>query len=128
MPTSIPEDRPLTAEERWLARWMLEHGTPDARRFLPHLERARVVSRCPCGCATIELQVDGFPLPAEGGIRSLGDFSFEDGDEVSAVFIYQRGGVLAGIEVYALSGDVPRVLPTPEVLQPMLFDPVPNVD
>jgi hypothetical protein len=42
-PPPIPDERPLTAEERRLARWMLEHGGPRGREFLPQLDRARVV-------------------------------------------------------------------------------------
>jgi hypothetical protein len=118
MPSSIPEERPLTAEELRLARWMLEHGEPQARSFLPQLDAARVVARCPCGCATIDLAVDGHPR-STGAMTILGDFWFVDGDDVSGVFIYQRSGVLSGLEVYGLSGDAPRVLPTPEVLRPM---------
>jgi hypothetical protein len=52
-------------------------------------------------------------------MRVLGDFSFEDGGETSLVFIYEYGGVLSGIEVTGLSGDMPRVLPAPESLYPM---------
>jgi hypothetical protein len=118
-PTSIPEDRPLTAQEQRLARWMLEHGEPGAREFLPQLDRARVVSRCPCGCATLDLQVDGFVRPRGGVMRVLGDFVFDDGDQVSGAFIYEIQGGLAGLEVYGLSGDAPKVLPASGVLRPM---------
>ena len=114
----IPDERPLSAEELRLARWMLEHGEPDARDFLPQLDRARVVSRCPCGCATIDLAVEGLPA-APGITRLLGEFAFEHGNDVSAIFIYEGDGVLGGIEVYGLSGDTPKVLPAPESLQPM---------
>ena len=115
---SIPDERPLTTGEQRLARWMLEHGEPEARAYLPQLDRVRVVSRCPCGCATIDLQVDGFPQP-RGIMRVLGDYYFEQGGEVSGAFIYESDGGLAGIEVYGLSGDTPLVLPTPEVLRPL---------
>lgn len=114
----IPDERPLTPDELRLARWMLEHGEAQARSFLSQLDRTRVVSRCPCGCATIDLQVDGFPPPT-GGMRLLGDFYFEADGEVSGAFIYECDGALAGIEVYGLSGDAPRVLPAPELLHPM---------
>lgn len=117
----IPDERRLTVEELHLARWMLEHGEPAARAFLPQLDRARVVSRCPCGCATIDLEIEGLP-PARGIGRILGDFTFSDGDDVSGIFIYESDGVLGGVEVYGLSGDAPKVLPTPDVLHPMNGD------
>ena len=64
-----------------------EHGNhPHAASFLPQFDRARVVSRCPCGCATIDLQVEGFPPPT-GGMQLLGDFYFEADGEVSGAFI-----------------------------------------
>jgi hypothetical protein len=115
---SIPDERPLTAEELHLARWILEHGQADGRAFLPQLDRARVVSRCGCGCATIDLEVDGIPRAGRIG-RVLGDFTFTDGDDVSGIFIYESDGVLGGMEVYGLSGDAPKVLPLPDVLEPM---------
>ncbi|HSU14964.1 hypothetical protein [Longimicrobium sp.] len=115
----IPEDRPLTYAERALATWMLEHGEADGRAFLPQLGRARVVSRCGCGCASIALAVDGLHRPAAGGLRILGDFVHGDGDEVSGIFIFEREGVLAGIEVHALGGGTPASLPAPEVLRPL---------
>lgn len=115
----LPYPRALTAEECRLAQWMLEHGGPEARDFLPQLDRARVVWRCPCGCATIDLEVDGHPAPSDGGIRVLGDFWFGEGDGAGGIFIYHYGGVLSGIEVYALGGDTPAELPVPEMLRPM---------
>lgn len=122
VPSSIPDERPLTAEERRLARWMLEHGGAEAAAFLPQLERARVVSRCPCGCASINLEVEGEPRPS-GGMKLLSDWWFmNEAEQVSGIFIYQCDGVLAGIEVYGLAGDIPLVLPPPEALSPMVAD------
>jgi hypothetical protein len=112
---SIPEDRPLTAEEVRLARWMLENGEPDGRDYVSQLESARIVSCCPCGCATIDLEVEGYP-PARGISRILGEFSFFHGDDQSVIFIYADKGVLGGIEVCGLTGDSPSVLPAPEAL------------
>ena len=98
---------------------MLEHGTPEASAFLEHLERARVVSRCACGCATIDLKVDGLQPARDAGMRVLADFWFEDGHQTSGVFIYAYDGVLSGIEVTGYSGDIPKVLPAPESLHPV---------
>ena len=44
--------RPLTEQERALTRWMIEHGTAGAERFLEQLDKATVVSGCDCGCAS----------------------------------------------------------------------------
>jgi hypothetical protein len=113
----IPDQRLLTEPERELARWMLEHGAPEAAEFLPQLDRAEVVSRCFCGCASIDLQVVGMPEPS-GGLQILGDYVFGDGSEVAGAFIFAKAGVLAGIEVYGMAGDAPSTLPLPSALRP----------
>jgi hypothetical protein len=114
-PTS--DRRPLTQAERELARWMLEHGTPGAGTFLPQLDKAEVVARCPCGCASFDLEVNGLPAPT-GKLRTLGDYVFGDEADLAGAFVFERGGVLAGVEVYGLAGDAPRDLPGPDSLRP----------
>jgi hypothetical protein len=118
----IPDERPLTAAGYQLARWMLENGGPEAKGFLPQLEHARVVARCPCGCASIDFEIAGYPRPA-GGLRVLGDFLCGGENDLSGVFIFERDGVLAGIEVYGLAGDAPEMLPELGALRP--FDASP---
>jgi len=118
----IIDERPLTAAEYQLARWMLEHGGAEAKDILPQLDLARVIARCPCGCASIDFEVVGRPRPG-GGMRVLGDFLFGGEGDLSGAFIFERGGVLAGIEVYGLAGDAPDTLPEPGALRP--FDASP---
>jgi hypothetical protein len=111
-------NRPLTTAEKELIRWMLEHGEPDAKAFLPQLEKAQATDWCcPCGCASINLSVEGSPEPS-GGMRPIGDFVFGAGESFSGIFVYEQGGVLAGLEVYGLAGDAPKSLPSPEALRP----------
>jgi hypothetical protein len=113
----IPDERPLTDEEYQLAGWMLEHGEPEARTFLPQLALARVVARCPCGCASIDFEIAGHSHPV-GGLHILGDFIYGGESDLSGVFIFERSGVLAGIEVYGLVCDAPKTLPEPGSLRP----------
>jgi len=112
-------NRPLTDEERHLARWMLEHGTPEAKKFLSQLESAEVTAwRCPCGCASINFQIMGHP-EAPPGVHILGDFLVGEGNALSGIFVFESGGLLSGLEVYGLAGDAPTVLPGPEELRPI---------
>ena len=112
-------NRPLTADERHLARWMLEHGTAEARDFLPQLEQAEVTPwRCPCGCASINFQIKGH-APAPPGVHILADFVFGDGQELNGAFIYEKAGILSGLEVFGYASDAPKSLPTPEHLRPV---------
>jgi hypothetical protein len=115
---STEHNRPLTDAERDLARWMLEHGTEEARQYLDQLKLAEVTPwRCRCGCASINFQIKGH-AEAPPGAEILGEFLLNDGDHQSGIFIYSSGGLLKGIDVYGLAGDAPSVLPRPENLSP----------
>jgi len=111
-------NRPLSKAEYELARWMLEHGTPEAPNFLRQLEQAEVTAwRCLCGCASINFKIKGHP-EAQPGVNILGDFVAGDDEKLSGVFIFESGGLLSGIEVYGLTGDAPTALPTMDELRP----------
>ena len=109
-------ERALTDEERLLATWMLEHGEPEALSFLSQVAHASVVGGCKCGCASIDFAVDGH-LPPLGGLQILGDYLFGSEADLSGVFIFAKGGVLAGLEVYGLASDAPSSLPHPSSLR-----------
>ncbi len=111
-------NRPLTASEASLARWMLENGLPDARTFLRQLESLQVTPwRCVCGCASIAFQLEGRD-PAPPGVSILGDFLFDFRGLLAGAFIYESGGLLSGIEIYGLEGDAPTDLPNEVMLRP----------
>jgi hypothetical protein len=116
-PTSSAELRPLTADERALVQWMLEHGFPDARGFLVQLPRVRVTPwRCECGCASINFVVEGLPDP-QGPMQLLADFTFEALQGASGIFVFAQGGTLGGVEVVGYGGNAPATLPSPSVLK-----------
>ena len=115
---SVPMARSLTPREESLIRWMLEHGHPGARAFLPQLEQASVTDwKCPCGCASINLSVVGAPESTDG-FHILADFLFGGATDLSGVFVYEKHGFLAGLEVYGLAGGAPKGLPPPDILRP----------
>lgn len=90
---------------------MLEHGTPEALDFLPQLDLAEVTPwNCPCGCASINFQIQGQP-EAPPGVNILGDYLFGEGALTNGAFIFESGGLLSGIEVYGLGGDASHELP-----------------
>jgi hypothetical protein len=114
----IKLNRPLTIAEKNLIGWMLEHGEPEARNFLPQLEHVRVSNFCcPCGCASLDFVIPG-ETERSGGIHPIAEFIFGTEDDLSGIFVFTCRGVLAGLEVYGLAGDAPKSLPTPEVLRP----------
>jgi hypothetical protein len=109
--------RELSTHEHDLIEWMLKHGLVEPERFLEHLAVARVVSRCACGCASVDLGVPGRPLP-DGGLRIIGDFVYGDNASLCGAFVFERAGLLSGLEVYGLAVDAPRILPLPTDLRP----------
>jgi hypothetical protein len=111
-------NRELTEHERRLVGWMLEHGSPEAIAFLPQLELAQVTPwRCPCGCASINFLIRGKPAPLPG-VHPIADFVFGEEDKFSGIFVFEKEGILSGLEVYGLAGDAPKSLPDPEQLRP----------
>lgn len=116
----IPEDRPLSVREASLIRWMLEHGAPGAADFLPQLPDARVVSRCPCGCASVNFSIAGVS-PPPGGLGILADFQFHTREGfLCGAFVFERAGLLAGLDVWSIDGPtVPSTLPAIEALEPL---------
>ena len=113
----ILEDRELTAEETALIEWMLSHGTSEAAHFAPQLSRARVYSRCPCGCASIDLSIDG-KRPTDFRMRVLGDFQWQNAEgSLFGAFVFEQDGLLAGLDLWSVDGnETPRQLPSPELL------------
>ena len=114
----IPVDRSLTEEEISLTRWILENGTPEATTFLEQVERASVIALCPCGCASIDFAIEGYPK-APPGSHTLGDFIYGDETSLAGVFVFEAGGILKGLEVYGFAIDPPKILPKPVELRPL---------
>jgi hypothetical protein len=115
----LPVDRPLSEKEYTLAKWMLENGTPEASNFLDQLDKARVVARCGCGCASIDFGIGGEPQH-HGPLQVLGEFYYgcESERNNAYVFIFAIDGLLAGLEVCEMYDPVSGVLPKPEELTP----------
>ena len=126
MPEPFLETRHLTAVEQRLMGWMLEHGNDEASSLLPQLGLARATSwRCPCGCTSFNLVLEGRKPPdATNQIRIVADFVFGPEDRLSGIFVFERGGMLAGLEVYGLAGDAPKSLPQSEALRPFGYVPI----
>jgi hypothetical protein len=51
-------------------------------------------------------------------MKIIGDFVCStEGGEMCGVFVFEKGGVLGGVEIYALAGEAPETLPKPETLR-----------
>jgi hypothetical protein len=113
--SEVPDDRDLTAQERSFVRWLIEHG--DAPAFLGQLDRARVCSRCSCGCASICFSIGG-ETPRQQAMKVISDFQWQDlnGCRFGA-FVFVQGGLLAGLDLWSIDGQAtPSALPHVESL------------
>ena len=103
--TNIPENRALTETESNFIRWLLEHGDERARSFLPQLDDAWVTERCSCGCASINLSINGVTYYGKTGMETLGDYCWHSSSGAFfGVFAFACNDLLAGIDLYSLDG------------------------
>ena len=112
-------DRPLTSDEYNLARWLLEHGKPEALDFLPQLDGAKASSwTCPCGCASFYFEVD---VPRSAGeLNTLAHFEFGEGEALWGLMIWERNGKLNGVGIYGMPWRASKALPSLEYLSGLL--------
>jgi hypothetical protein len=116
----IPDDRPLSAAEEALTRWLLVHGRGDAATYLPDLARARVAARCGCGCASVEFAVAGVRPGDRAGLEQLADYRWRDSHgRLAGVFVWASDATLAGLTVWPLDPWAAlEELPAPAALEP----------
>jgi len=117
--------RLLTPEEHGLLVWILEHGSEEARSFLPQVEGIRAVRSCTCGCPTIRLEVvENASLGSSQGRNIICDLlGRTEKGELVGLLLFQNGGKLSELEAYSLDsefqGDLPEFgLPTVKSLSP----------
>jgi hypothetical protein len=119
MPSTVPEDRRLTPAETEFIRWMLAHGNDRSREFLWQLDRAMVVGRCGCGCASINLSISGVTHAPKGGMETLCEYRWAAAEGEFEVFAFACGNLLAGIDLWAVWGENPAsYLPFTALLKP----------
>jgi hypothetical protein len=96
-----PENRPLTTDERVLLEWLIANGSPNAVKYASQIPRVSVVSRCTCGCPTIDLAVDGKHV--DGASELVADFFGKSPEGIQVgVILHCRGSQISELEVYAI--------------------------
>ena len=113
---TIAEDRPLSEPERTLITWLLEHGSEESQTYVPQLDEVRVVSRCGCGCPSID-----FLEPGSTQSRTVADFVgvTPEGLDVG-IMLRAAEGKLSYLEVYCYGeNDGPFSLPDISTLKPL---------
>jgi hypothetical protein len=99
----------------------LEHGTQQAAEYLQQIDGARVVSRCYCGCASVNFAINNLVPTRSDSTDILSDYEWQSaGGELLGVFVFARGGLLAGLEVWSQDGlATATALPDIEQLRPV---------
>jgi len=99
-----PLKRALTGEERDLIRWLVEHSfVDDATRLMPQIERLSVISKCNCGCPTIDLALDGEPVVRKGEMF-ISDWLADVNGMPVYVQLWVSNGQISSLEVGSLPG------------------------
>jgi hypothetical protein len=118
MTGSIRDERELTEPERALLQWLIQNGTGNATELMAQLAEARVVSRCGCGCPTIDLAIGTRAGSTREGSDIVAD-AFGESPEGYAVgvILHVREGLLSELEVYANGNIGPFTTPGPPSLK-----------
>lgn len=118
MSGSIRDERPLTNQERALLEWLIQNGTGNSTELMAQLAEARVVSRCGCGCPTIDLAIGTRVEPTRGGSDIVADaFGKSPEGYAVGVILHLREGLLSELEVYANGNVGPFSTPNPASLK-----------
>lgn len=113
----MSQTRALSLDEHRLVERMLQGAELGSSDFASQLRRARVGSVCPCGCASVGFTIEG-AQPRHGPIRLMAEYLYGPPESPLGVFLYERAGVLAGLEVWnPQGGAAPRNLPVNDELR-----------
>src|ERR1017187_4400943 len=106
-----PLDRPATQHEREIIRFLLEHGDPQYLPLASQIDSLRVVSKCTCGCPTVDFALEGNP-PLRKDSHLISDFGATVDDQPVGLLLFACNGSLSMLEVYSYAGsDKPFGLP-----------------
>ncbi len=99
-PLFVEEYRDLSAKEVDLIEWLLTKTNHS--ELIEQIGKTRVISKCSCGCPTIDLQVKGCESGPVRLVLSANGFSPE-GIPVG-VILHVRNVLISELEVYSQDG------------------------
>ena len=109
--------RKLSREERDILDFLLTADFPGAGELRLQAPFASAVGRCPCGCATISLDVDRTQAPRAAVVdHAPVHASASSGPEGLLLFV--DDGYLSGLEIYTTDHEAPSVFPPPSGFDP----------
>jgi len=108
-PLFVEEYRDLSVKEVDLIEWLLTKNNHS--ELVAQIGNTRVISKCSCGCPTIDLQVKDYESGPIRLVLSANGFSPE-GIPVG-VILHVKNGLISEFEVY--SKDATKVFGLPEI-------------
>jgi hypothetical protein len=110
-------NRPPNGEERAILDFLLSIEFPGRDALSKQAGHARVVGRCHCGCATVNLAVDRDSVgPAQVVGRTPVDAMARE--EGWGLILFVDDGYLSSLEIYSAAEEPPSMFPSPSVFNP----------
>jgi len=111
---TVREERSLSSEELALLEWLVDRGRPDAGEYRDQIPKLRVVSKCGCGCPTVDFAIGPTRKIGPSQIIADGEGKSPEGAAVG-VILHVREGEISELEVYSTTGEATIFsLPRPE--------------
>ena len=101
---TVQEERSLSAEELALVEWLVDHGRPDAHEYRSQISKLRVVSKCGCGCPSIDFAIGTTKKAGGSHIIADGHGKSPDCADVG-IILHVREGEISELEVYSATGE-----------------------
>lgn len=115
--TVYDSGRPLSPEVVETLQALLAGNDPVFAALREQIPFARAVSRCPCGCPSVGLEVDRISVPAAPSPTSPIASGWYD-DQTHDVVLFTDDGYLSSLELNCVSDEVPMAWPDPSLLIP----------
>jgi hypothetical protein len=111
------EQRPLSDQEHQLVRWLINSAGQE--NYLPQVPRLRIVTRCTCGCPSVDFALDGRLSKRHGPADIIADAEGLTAEgALVGVILRAREGEVSELGVYSMDGAASTFnLPSPSMLK-----------
>lgn len=108
---------PLPPDITATLRALLAASDPVGAALLAQVPHTRVVGRCGCGCATVDLEVDRTAVaPAQSHDNPAVEAGYTDPDS-AGVMVCTEGGYLSLLEIYSVADEPISAWPDPRHIE-----------
>lgn len=104
--------RPLTDSERSTLDFLLSADFEGVAELRQQAEGVVAVARCPCGCATVNLEVpDDLPRASVRSPFPVAAYSKDQGVTGTGLILFVDDGALSSLEIYGYGPETPDIFP-----------------